>query len=537
MEEGLEAKIEVFNDYFSDLVTAIQSCTLSVTNRCLSKQLITEETQEKILNCSTSREKATNLLNAVRECMKHQRECFDRFLEILEKEHIFGDLIASLKAALERKVTAECTDTERGSAEQILPQQSLTVRRRLTPDSRPHTVKARDMMEMRRSVVKTYLPQLKSSVQGVVASVACKSLTKKLISKETYQRVMKTNQSKKPKESGTDYLLHQICTSVKKSSKKFDLFLEVLEKHSSCRDVVDCIKQEITATKESRLSTKTEVKNDTLQPHTVEEVDRAPLPDESGQVDKSNMVYGSGVTSDVRTNDTKVSVQSESAYQWRMDRKQNEVVVCQQKATIDKQDKQLESLSQEIAWLQYELARKDLESIDLREERNNLQTAIEQKKVRVSFLEKKQYKPDPFLEAKVTELEGKIKELNKEKVNLQEQLKTLEGKYHTLDVTHQETLATLKETKKMLEDTKTTMKANQTTLRDTQTTLRDTQTSLRDTQTTLRDTQTSLRDNRTTMKYTNKLFIFIIIIFCCFLLGCSLFIYFYFDSILKKFVQ
>ena len=486
MEEGLEAKIEVFNDYFSDLVTAIQSCTLSVTNRCLSKQLITEETQKKILNCSTTpEEKATNLLNAVRECMKHQRECFDRFLEILERDQIFGDLIASLKAALERKVTAECTDTERGSAEQILPQQSLTVQRRLPPDGRAHTVKARNMMEIRRSVVKTYLPQLKSSVQGVVAPVACKSLTKKLISKETYQRVMKINQSKEPKESATDYLLHQICTSVKKSSKKFDLFLEVLEKHSSCRDVVDCIKQEIIATKESRLSTKTEVKNRTLQPyvHTVEEVDRAPLPDESGQVDKSKMVYGSGVTSDVRTNDTKVSVQSESAYQWRMDRKQNEEVVCQQKATIDEQDKQLESLSQEIARLKDELARKDLESSLLRDDRNDLQTAIDQMKVRVSFLEKeRRYKPDrvDILEAKVTELEGIIKEVNKEKGNLQEQLKTTEGKY-------QETLATLKDTQKMLEGAQTTIKENETTM----------------------------KANQMTMKYTNKLIIFIF--------GCCLF--------------
>lgn len=228
-----EAERKVFTEHFTELVTSVQNSVLSIANECLSEKLITTSVQKRTLDESDTEKAGTMLLNAVKDCMEHQKDGFKKFLKILEKQHIFDDLVDGLKESVERKHTTECTDAE------VVPacdSAGILIKTSIK------TSIAESRRAIRKRVIKSHLAVIKSCVQGLIASVSSSSHTKQLISKTTYQRIMRPNQLSKQR---TNFLLHSVCKCVRGDSKKFNVFLEILDTHRSCKVIVRTIREEI----------------------------------------------------------------------------------------------------------------------------------------------------------------------------------------------------------------------------------------------------------------------------------------------------
>lgn len=467
------AKVEIFNEYFKELVESIQYCYLDIANECLSKKLISRATQRKILSGSKE-DPSTTLVNAISACMVHQRDCFHKFLNILKGQLIFDELVermeASLKEAINRKVMAECTDKPSINNKGNFKPFNLLAGDPVCTKTSPPRAKV-GVMLVRQTVIKGYLPQMKTIIQGFIAPVARSSLTKQLISKETYQKVVNGNPSNKKQR--TSFLLTSVCNSIRADHKKFDVFLEILENHRSCKDLVRKIKQDIerttkdgkvSAIKQSQKSDSTERPPITLytglyQRRTTQqpaaELD-GPIDVESGGDSDSKMVFGSGKTSTTKVFTPQVNPQKESEYFLRMDRKQDEArmqeLSSQKLASMkENQQKQL-TFSQEIIRLEGEMSEKDREIMSLKETRDNLQLAIDQIKTKVSFSEKGKH-DSTALREKITELESKITEVLREKEELQCKLDNLNQEINSLQTSLRETQVTLKQTLSSLEDT------------------------------------------------------------------------------------
>lgn len=224
------AELEVFNAYFSDLVTSVECCCLDITNNCLSKKLITTETHRSILSTSGTGEKATKLMSAIKSCLNHQKDCFHKFVGILKDQIIFDDLIASIEKSLleakERKVTAECTDKQ---PKGIKPSLLKLLPKIVAPSTKTPLVVAHtevDVMVVREAVVKTHLPRISSAVRAKIAPVASASRSQQLISSDLYKQII---QSKKSKKDRTHLLLSNVCKCVRHHAEKFDAFLALLQ--------------------------------------------------------------------------------------------------------------------------------------------------------------------------------------------------------------------------------------------------------------------------------------------------------------------
>ena len=111
---------QVFTTHLNHLVTSIQSSVSSITDKCRSKNLVVQDVYDEIHFVeATPGKKARILLQAVRDCMKHNQACFEEFLGILATELIFDDLIKQLESAKEEAVSL--------SQDQVVPDGSTEV--------------------------------------------------------------------------------------------------------------------------------------------------------------------------------------------------------------------------------------------------------------------------------------------------------------------------------------------------------------------------------------------------------------------------
>lgn len=461
MEAQRARELEVFTEFFTDLVTSIQNSTLPIANECLSKKLIMPSIQKKILDMQSREGQATELLNAVCDCLGHQRNSFNKFLKVLKNQLIFDDLIGRLKEALDRKHTAECTDKRNEVGKPSLVLTKLPEKDAL--------VSAFHDSSVRKKVVKSHLPEMKSCTRCVINAVATRSESKQLISRTTYLQVIRPNQSLKQR---TNCLLLSVCKCVRGDAKKFKVFLEILNFHPICKEVVQKVRDdirkslaEVVASPTCQLTAEHKKRTQPTHPSSSickEETDK-PTANESGGDERSNMVFSSGETSDVKVRVPKVSSRIESEYFLRMDKQQAEALL------LDSNKQKIESdrLSHEISKLEKDKLEKDLELQgkekklrNLGEEKDNLQLAVDSMKVKVSLVEREMAKQvsTVVLQKRVTELEEEIAGLNKEKNVLQKQLSRLSTKLEVMQMS--------------LDENKTVLEATQTTLKDTRVTLK-----------------------------------------------------------------
>lgn len=82
---------------------------------------------------------------------------------------------------------------------------------------------------------------MKSQIVGATAVVvADQCQTKEIISKEIYDEVMRLKDKKR-----TRHLLVNVCNSVRADGKKFDVFMKILTKCKSCKDLARSIRRDI----------------------------------------------------------------------------------------------------------------------------------------------------------------------------------------------------------------------------------------------------------------------------------------------------
>ena len=416
-------EVEVFTDFFEDLVAAVGSNTLAISNACLSQKLITRCIHGRILEPSgSSEQKATILLRALSDSMGHQKETgFNKFLTILKNEQVYDDLIERLEEARDRKHTAECTDELDSSK---LDKQSLVL-----PNPTFYRTTASRAKLLRKKAVKKHLTSLSSQVQGVVAAVASTSLTKHLISKKTYDRAMRTD---KTSEERTRHLLLSVCKCVRTDINKFNKFLDILNSHRSCQEVVQRIIKDIQQMKETAAASVKEQHDHTTQQLQMEATQAQPSIFGVDEYSKSKILLSSGKTSDVKVWNVEVDPRVEYEHSLRMDKKQDEALLLdserQKKEFIEQRerkvrclshkidqleqdmldkDKEISKLKQDVLKKNQELLKREKEIQALEEERDNFQLATDRMKVKVSLVEKEQCTIS-VLEKRVTDLEKKI---------------------------------------------------------------------------------------------------------------------------------
>ena len=445
-----QTEIEVFNEYFQKLATSIQDSILDITNECLSKNIITATTQNRVLyDPGTPGEKATKLLSAVRDCMVHQKHCCEQFLTILEKELIFRELVndmrTSLKEAINRKYTAECQDDLQKNKNQRpkqtlnhtkLPTERKTACKTACKSSSAHQI-GRDM-KIREKVIKEHLTEIKSCVQRLILPIASKCRTKQLISVKVYHEVTSLS---RPKKQRSETLLHYVCKAVRNNSKQFDDFIGILESHCSCKKLTQSIKHGL---EEGGISIASKTRSSITQVKTKQTIntpehkrkDSMPLAlDIAEETDHTKatmavsdnnatslIVLNSGNTTAMKFSTPKVNPDREDEYNKKMDKKQDQVKIAELtkqnehlKQEKDEIEKKLREKNKEINYLEEE--RDDLQSVkaklELELEKQNSETmqTIHSLKKKISDNEKS-----------IGELKGIIKELKDELSDKQSQI-------------------------------------------------------------------------------------------------------------------
>ena len=503
-----EARIEVLNGYFNELVTSIQSDVLFITNECLARKLITPTIQVSISNSpATPGEKATKLLTAIRECMEHQEDCCNKFLTVLKKRLIFDDLIEKIKSSLEetinRKVTAECTDRSHSVRQPKQVKAPHNLPKEQDVFNLPNTSSRMGVMTARQVVIKRHMSQLKSSMQHFIAPIASQCQTKGLISKETYQSVMKT---KKTVKQRTKFLLVNVCNSVRADGEKFDVFIEILEKRQSCKDLALTIKNDIKAMREVKkvkkvtatLSSQSElVLSNQRQQELVETVSTAstlhlrrrerstelscvhaaeshgPITVSGEDVDHEvnhNVLLGSQTVSANKIHSSGLSPQREREYNLSMEKKQNEAKLEDLKKKEQASKAKKEKLQNCVAELEDMVREKDQVIEDLTVNRDNLKLALESLRVKISYTEKEHHdseqKRTEALLNKIKELENQIAKLQEEKGALQKKVNDLTEQVNNLTSEVQVLRLSLEQQAASLEDAlKTDLKCNQENLK------------------------------------------------------------------------
>lgn len=448
----MESEGIVFNEYFDKLVVAVQDHVEAIAKESRSKRVINSSALDAILNrLSTPEEKATKLLTSV---AGHQKDALHKFLQLLEKKQLIAsELIISIKSSLKevanRRVTSQCTGqgrTRKKASSAAMSSQSI--------------------MLIRQVVIKNHLADLKSAVQGIIAPLASASQTKRLISKETYRKVMNSKCTGKQR---TVCLLSNICNCVRADGKKFEVFLEVLESRRSCKDLVSHIRKDIITMKEGKqpLTESTPVSDSHLRQRRGSGATRTPPPptestDKPDGSDASKMVH-SGILSDLKICTPTVDPQKESEYFRKMDKKQDEAQIHdlrrQNHADKKKSKAKQRSLEQEITSLKKQMSEKNRQILTLNGERDNFQFALDHLRLKMARSEKEK-NGSVELKKKIVELEAKILEIKHEKVDLQCKLDDLNDKFQNLQTSFDEAKiefqSTMKETQSLLSSLKET---------------------------------------------------------------------------------
>ena len=476
-----KAEREVLSKHFDEIVTAIQSNVLTITNKCLSSKLITPSTHDRIRSASSNEDKATLLLRAVQDCMKHNGKCYRTFLQILNELLIYEELIESLGETY-REIIKSLIDKENVPAShksQACKQRGKTMRERAAemPSSREEV-----RYEVRHEVTKRYMPKLLKTLGtvklGVVAS-ACRE--EELISSDAYNEVMG---SRKPIKQRAKSL---ITTASTLDCQKFNTFMKILQRHGSCKQLVQDMQDEIRTTEsetseyvvthKSRADIPSVTPDSSLsqrgsQP-SVDQMDRPiAASDVGGNSDNHRFLIGGMTTCPTSLNPAQPNPQIEREYNLRKEREQTEAQVedlrqrekkfmkenTELQRTVKKLKADLHGMEEERNHLIAEIDEKDSEI-------ENLKFALKSLDARFSHIEKEKYELRKNLESKIKHLEiaknkseKQLTGLTSQVEDLKKNLATSENNTNTLkDELEKTQLELQKAMDRMCEETKTTV--------------------------------------------------------------------------------
>ena len=422
----LRAEKEVLSVYIANQEPFLEDHVTDISKACWQEKLISEKTHNRILHPDNkSKQKVTLLLMAIERSMDKNEDCFELFIFILEKTGLFKELVRQLKLsveeAIERMHKAQATRRKRASQQELA----------------------------RQSAILENLGELEAVCTGLLTRIISESLTKKIITRKNYLERSKTLSDKNSK---TKCFLKCVCLAVRRESKKYETFLEILDKHTSCRPIVQKIrhsvehfkasKTELVATPALGLPPLDQIVmpempaiakpfNANVDHAATVNGDNGRLPEPGVTIANRHSVQASTSESDSTSGMCRIrnSRQQEMEYQRRMEEGQNEA------KEIDKLKTKNEKLSYEkchmltqITQLEQKLALKQTELTKMEREKEKLVNEVETLKFAVR---KAEYSTEVVqtlkdrIAAKETEIElknKKIHELGKEQDTLQNEL-------------------------------------------------------------------------------------------------------------------
>ena len=93
---------KVFSSSFDNLISGLKDCIGSLADKCISRNLISDETYRAILELNiTKSDKTRKLLMNVKETISRNSGAFAEFLEILDEISGCEQLVNDLKERLE----------------------------------------------------------------------------------------------------------------------------------------------------------------------------------------------------------------------------------------------------------------------------------------------------------------------------------------------------------------------------------------------------------------------------------------------------
>ena len=442
----MSAEYRAFINKFADLVTGINHAVSPIADRCLAHYLIDQETYEKVLQKGdTTQDKTRLVLTNITSRIKFKRERFYDFVRVLKEvcEEIAKDLEDELEDVKNRAKISQPDEDGLQNAqpmrqkEKINATQSTTAPTSLagrksaltSPQGKPHTP-YNIPMKLRQRVIRKHLPQMKSAVEHLILPIAEKSRTKHIISREVYKKATNTKQSE---EKRAHSLLYSVCLSVRKDGAKFDAFIEILNCHSSCKELVKNIKQALEDIKAEHISQsqqslhhrKDDKVHSTQEQRTTEETDSTLIATASSTDDcKYTMLLGGKTTN-------------------------SKVYVCNNETSeLEKQ-----RMREQIFKLKEEVKKKDKEINILKQEREDFQLTLDTLKIRYAKLEKQSEAMSEKLK-KITDHHSKqIAKLEKEKKDLQEELGQYRKKSLEIEAALKENQTTLKHDHEIFKET------------------------------------------------------------------------------------
>lgn len=277
-------------------------------------------------------------------------------------------------------------------------------------------------MSARLRAINTHLPQLETTIEGLVAPISKDCLTKKIITKQVYLSLI---HSKKSKGEKAKDLIHHVWKAIRQDDSKCEQFLQILEKHKSCLELVANIRQdqaEIAGVAqaahniEGNLVTLRRSRSQGSHLHPVQCMQASTeTPPNAGSFMNSE-VYD-------RYNEQQEKAQQEAKLSSAQE--ENKKLQAQQKALQKKRDK----IKQEKRALENEVVSKEQEMERLRTERDNLKDSKDILKNKLARLEKKSHVDTKKVKNAVTRYEERIKTLEAEKASLNETLEDMDKEY------------------------------------------------------------------------------------------------------------
>ena len=240
--ELCEAERQVFRRYFGELVTAIQSNVLTFTNKCLSSNLITSSTHDRISSAASSEEKATILLRAVQDCMKHQEECYGKFRQMLNELLIYKDLLKRMREMYQEIVKNMQSDKEKKTASgksQACKQGGKDLMLVSKKAAKMPSSKEEDGQEVSRKVIKSFKQKLQQTLTDKFRVVASACREEELISSDDYNKILMSKKSVKRRVKSFIHIVSML------DGQKFSIFVEILKRLKSCKQLAQDMQEDI----------------------------------------------------------------------------------------------------------------------------------------------------------------------------------------------------------------------------------------------------------------------------------------------------
>ena len=302
-------------------------------------------------------------------------------------------------------------------------------------------------MSSRLRAIDNHLPQLEHTIERLVTAISGECLTKKIISKDTYQNVLQSGKTKRDK---TLYLLSKVWKTIRDDDEKCQQFIQILESHKSCRDVVTKIKQDIEAFTDRSVTAQesqgTFITKATFQSKQLVANDNhksSPclhlIPEQrQTRYHISAMVTGTSLKIDARLRESRIDPEVQAKQYAKMDQQQLEAKL----AELQKANEQIIAESKEVqkerditnrkrAELEEKLKSKDMKLDKVSTEKDDLKLSMDLLRKKMSRAEKKRYIAENVAN-QISKYEQTIIELQHEKRGLTDNFQKISKKYECL---------------------------------------------------------------------------------------------------------